>query len=205
MIAFALILLLVSAAAWIAAAASPRPGRGFLRYAALLYAALALAGFSLEAAAEVIARGAVGPLAVAVLCDLVAVQGPVALALAALLAFRGVPALALAIAALVAAGAAAIAAAVTGAEIFAAVPQVMSALCVFVLARKDLKTKPGLYLALSALSMLGGAACQLAPGLAARAGVFLFEAAALIGVALASNLLIEQTADGRRRAISRLR
>jgi hypothetical protein len=83
---------------------------------------------------------------------------------------------------------------------------VLGAIFTFVIARPGLVKRPSLYLALASLSMLAAAAAGLAPGTAARAGLLLFAAAGVVGVALASNLLVEN--DGARhrvRAVGRSR
>jgi hypothetical protein len=86
-------------------------------------------------------------------------------------------------------------AAATGLRVVAAVPQVAAAIFTLLVARPGLWRKPQVYLALASLSMLGGAACQLTTGLASQAGVLLFEAAALIGVGIASEVLVEARAQ----------
>jgi hypothetical protein len=195
MTSFALVLFLGAAAGWIAAKGAPPHARAYLRLAAVIYAALALGAFGLDlfAAAPKAGSGfALSGLAVVAVTDLVVTLAPAVLCVAAYAAFRraphGLPAgLILGVAALIG-----VAAAATGMAVLAAVPQVLSAVFTFFIARPGLWRRASVYLALAAISMLGGAACQLTPGLAAHAGVLLFEAAALIGVAVASNVFVEQ-------------
>lgn len=202
MVAFALVLLLASAAGWIAAAGAPPRARLSLRLAAVLYAALALAGLVIGvglAPAAPISAAALNSIA-----DLVTTLGPAVLCVAGFSAFRRSPrplsaSLVLGFAAL-----AGVAAAATGWRVLAAVPQVLAAIFTFLTARPGLWRKAEVYLALAAFSMLGGAAAQLSGGLSARAGLLLFEAAALIGVGIASNVLVEaRTKDDARSAVRR--
>lgn len=186
MVAFALVLLIVAAAGWIAAGGAPASARTALRLAAVLYGALALtsaaltsglianAGFTLDA-----------------ITDLVATLGPVVLAVAAYSEFRKPPGRLSSSLVLGLAAVAGVLAAATGMRVLAAVPQVLAATFTFLTARPGLWRKTHAYLLLAAVAMLGGAACQLSGGIAARAGVLLFEAAALIGVGIASNVLVE--------------
>jgi hypothetical protein len=192
MIAFSLILLLAGLAGWIAAKGAPARARPYLRIAAALYGALALSGPALEVLTGLIHLPGLTDAALLAVRDLVVTLGAALLCVAAYSAFRGAPdattaSVVLAVAALIG-----LAAAFTGFPVLAALPQAVSAVLVFLLARPALRQRPNLYLGLSALSLLGAAACQSAPGIAARAGVLLFVAAALIGVAFASNVLVEQ-------------
>ena len=204
MIAFSLILLLASVAGWIAANGAPARARPYLQIAAALYAALALSGPALETLTSLIHLPGLNEGALLSVRDLVATLGAALLCVAAYSAFRGAPdattaSVILALAALIG-----LAAALTGFPILAAVPQAVSAVLIFLLARPALRHRASLYLGLSALSLLAAAACQSAPGIAARAGVLLFVAAALIGVAFASNVLVEQrNQDKRALAITR--
>lgn len=195
MVAFALVLLLASAAGWIAAAGTPPRARTLLRLAAALYAALSVAGLGLSLVRSFIALPGQAGLAVIAVTDLVATLGPVVLCVAAYSEFRKAPR-ALSASLVLGAGAlVGLAAAATGFRVVAAVPQVLSAVFTFLIARPGLWRRAHVYLALAAISILGGAACQLAAGLTARAGVLLFEAAALIGVAIASDVLVETRAQ----------
>lgn len=197
MTAFALVLILAAAAGWIASGGAPERARAYLRMAAVLYAALAVAGLALNAAAGVVALPASAAPAVIAVSDLVTTLGPAVLCVAAYSVFRRAPhtvttSLVLALAALLGLAAAA------GLRVLAAAPQVVSAVFTLLLARPGLWRRAYLYLALAGLSMLGGAACQLSDGLTARAGVLLFEAAALVGVAVASNVFVEQRRKDKR-------
>ncbi len=192
MIAFALVLLLGAASAWIAAGGAPLRTRAYLRLAAVLYAALAISDAANVAAAAV--------------TDIASTLGSAVLSVAAFSAFRRAPRALTASLVLLLAVICAIGAAATDWRVMAAAPQVLSAIFTFNIARHGLWKRPSLYLALAALSLLGAAASELAPGTVAHAGLLLFAAAGVLGVALASDVLVENDGAGRRgRAISRSR
>jgi hypothetical protein len=192
MTAFALVLLLGAAAAWIAAGGAPLRTRAYLRLAAVLYAALAVSEAANVAAAAV--------------TDIAATLGSAVLGVAAFSAFRRAPHALTASLVLLIAAICSIAAAATDWRALAAAPQLSSAIFIFVIARPGLWKRPSLYLALAALSLLCAAALELVPGAVARAGLLLFAAAGVLGVALASDVLVENGGAGRRtRAIRRAR
>jgi hypothetical protein len=192
MTAFALVLMLGAAAAWIAAGGAPLRATRMLRLAAVLYGALGLAEITQIAAAAV--------------ADIAVTLGAAVLCVAAYAAFRRTPRALTGSLLLIIAAVCGIGAAATDWRVMAAAPQLVSALFTFLIARPGLWRRPSLYLALAAFSMVAAAASQLAPGAAAHAGLLLFAAASVIGVALASNVLVEQNgAGGRQRAIGRAR
>jgi hypothetical protein len=192
MTAFALVLLLGAAAAWIAAGGAPVRAQAYLKLAAVLYAALALSQAAGIAAAAV--------------ADIAATLGSASLCVAAFSAFRRAPRPLTAFLVLLVATVAGIGAAATDWRVLASAPQVLSAVFTFVIARPGLMKRPSVYLALAALSMLAASASSLAPGTAARAGLLLFAAAGVVGVALASDFLVENDGTRRRgRAIRRAR
>ena len=180
MIGFALVLLLASAAAWIAANGARSRARSYLRLACVLYATMAIAELF-----------ALAPVAVT---DIVMTLGAVVLCIGAFAGLRRNPKIITASVALALAALAAIAAATLGLAVLAAVPQVVSALFVFLTARRSLflGRRSGLYLALSSFCLVGAAACHLAPGMMAQAGLLLFASSAVAGVALASNFFVEE-------------
>lgn len=186
MTAFALVLLLAAAAAWIASGGAPARARLYLRLAAVLYAALSIAE--------------IADLSAAAVADLAATVGAAVLAVAAFAAFRRTPGVVVTSAALGLATLGAVAAAVTGWRAFAAAPQLAGALAVFLVARPGLWRRASLYLALAAFSLVGAAATQTVAGAAAHAGLLLFAAAGVLGVGVASDLLVEEMAAGRRDA-----
>jgi hypothetical protein len=192
MIAFALVLLLASAAGWIAAKGAPARTRSYLRIAAALYGALALGDAALGPILHLLQAPELAAVALVSITDLVVTLGSGVLCVAATSAFRAPPGSAQAGVVLGLAACIGLSAALTGFAALAAVPQVAAAGFILLLSRPGLWQRPSIYLALSALSLIGGAACQLTPGLAAGAGVLLFEAAAVVGVAIASNVLVEQ-------------
>ena len=172
MTAFALILLLGAAGTWIAAGGAPPSAQLYLRLAAALYAA------------EAIAEGlTVAPAAVTAIA---ATLGSVVLCVAAFAAFRRPPRIVSASLVLFIAALCGIGAAATDWRAMAAAPQLTAAVFTFLIARPGLWQRASVYLALAAFSLLGAAASALAPGTAARAGVLLFAAASALGVALAS-------------------
>lgn len=185
MTAFALLLVLGAAAAWIAAGGAPLRTQLLLRLAAVLYASLGIAELSGVAAAAV--------------TDISVTLGSAVLCVAAYSAFRVAPRPLTASLVLILAAVCGIGAAANDWRAMAAAPQVLSAVFSLVIARPGLKRRPNLYLAMASLAILGAAASQLAPGDTARAGLLLFAAASVIGVALASNVLVEQDGAGRRR------
>lgn len=192
MTAFALLLLLGTFAAWIAAAGAPLRARAYLRLAAVLYATLAI-----SEAADV---------ATAAVTDIAATLGSTVLCIAAFSAVRRAPRVLTASLALVVAAACGIGAAATDQRLLAAAPQVASAVFVFLIARPGLWRRPSFYLALAALCLLGAAASVFAAGLAARAGLLLFAAAGVVGVALGSNRLVEAgRVNAKRGAVGRAR
>lgn len=180
MTGFALVLLLGAAAAWIAAQGARARARSYLRLAAVLYAAMAVAHAANFAPSAV--------------TDIVMTLGATVLCVGAFAGFRRNPRILTASTALAFSGLAGIAAAMLGMPVLAAVPQVLSAVFTFLIARRGLFAgrRSGLYLALAAVCLLGAAACRLTPDLMARIGLLLFAAAAVAGVALASNVFVEE-------------
>lgn len=180
MSAFALVLLLGAAAGWIASKGAPPRARAYLRFAAVLYASLAVSDLA-----------GIAPSAVT---DIVATLGSAVLCVAAFIAFRRSPHVLTASGVLCLAATAGITAAATGFGVLAAVPQVLSAVFILLIAQRGLRAwkRANVYLALAGLSVVGAAACQMAPGAAARAGLMLFAAAGLLGVSIASDVLVEQ-------------
>jgi hypothetical protein len=192
MTAFALVLLLGAAAAWIAAGGAPARTEPYLRLAAVLYGALA------------ISEGA--GIAAAAVTDIVVTLGSAVLCVAAYSAFRRAPSTPTATLILIIAAICGVGAAATDWRLMAAAPQVLSALFTFAIARRGLWRRPDLYLALAALCMIAAAASELAPGAQARAGLLLFAAASVIGVGIASDGLVQHGGAGRsRRAVGSTR
>lgn len=186
MIGFALVLLLGSAATWIAAAGARLRARAYFRLAAVLYAAMALAsGF---ATAE--------PAISAAVTDIVMPLGAAVLVIGAYAGFRRRPVILSASLILAGAGLAGIASAMLGLLVLAAVPQVLATLFALLIARKHLFTgqRSGIYLALGGLCLMGAAACRFALGTGpfTQAGLLVFAAAGQVGIALASNLIVEE-------------
>ena len=186
MTAFALVLLLAAAATWIAGGGAPLRTRLYLRLAGVLYAALAISEAFQVAPAAV--------------TDIVATLGAAVLCVAAFAGFRRSPRWFSATAVLVLAASCGIGAAVNDWRVLAAAPQLLSAIFTFLIARPGLWRRASVYLALASLSLLGAAASALAPGAMARAGLLLFAAAGLLGVALASDVLVDDLGSKRDRA-----
>jgi hypothetical protein len=193
MTAFAIVLFLGAAAGWIAAEAAQRHLRWYLRLAAMLYAAMSVS--------------AVTMLAVPAVMQIVATLAAPLLAMAAYGSVRRVPPPPVAATIILAmACIAGIAAAATGTAFLSTLPQVLAALVILAMARRVTNNRSRLYLLLGAVSLLGAAACQLIDGTVAGAGQLLFSAAGLLGVALASDVLVEQRQKGKGRlAVRRAR
>ena len=185
MTAFALVLLLAAAAAWIACGGAPLRTRLYLRLAGVLYAALAVSEAFHVAPAAV--------------TDIVATLGAAVLCIAAFAGFRRSPRWFSAAAVLVLAASCGIAAAANDLRALAAAPQLLCAIFTFLIARPGLWRRASVYLALASLSLLGAAALALAPGAMARAGFLLFAAAGVLGVALASDVLVDELGSKRHR------
>jgi hypothetical protein len=185
MTAFALVLLLCAAAAWIACGGAPLRTRLYLRLAGVLYAALAVSEAFQVAPAAV--------------TDIVATLGAAVLCVAAFAGFRRSPRWFSATAVLVLAASCGIAAAATDLRALAAAPQLLGAIFTFLIARPGLWRRASVYLALASLCLLGAAASELTPGAMARAGLLLFAAAGVLGVALASNVLVDELGGKRHR------
>ena len=178
MLAFAIVLMLGAAAAWIAAEGGAAQTRQYLRLAAVLDAALALS----------VAIHLATPAVTAIVITL---SGPL-LAVAALARFRRPLHPALTSLLLAAACIAGIAAAATGATVLCALPQVIAVAAIGVIARSAAFRRARLYLVLGAVSLLGAAACAQGEASIAQTGVLLFSAAGLLGIALASEVPVEQ-------------
>jgi len=185
MTAFALILVAGAAAAWIAAGGALARAQIYLRLAAVLYAALAIAE--------------VADIAAAAVTDIAATLGSAVLAIAAFAAFRRTPQVVTASLVLFIAAISGIGAAATDWRGMAAAPQLAAAVFLFLIARPGLWRRPSFYLLLAAVCLVGVAAGGLVPGAPARAGLMLFAAAAVLGVALASDGLVENGGADRRR------
>jgi hypothetical protein len=177
MLAFAIMLLVAAMGAWIAAGAAARSARAYLRFAAVLEAALAVS--------------AGVPLATPAVAAIVTTLAAGLLAIAAAAALRQRPFLLVASALLIACCVAGIAAAATGVTVLSAVPQVIGVIAIALTARAMRSRRSRLYLGLGALSLAGVAACAQGEGMLAQAGVLLFSAAGLMGVTLASDVLVE--------------
>jgi len=182
MIAFAIVLLLAVTAGWIAVQGVPAAARIPMHFAGVLYAALAVSVAANLAPDEV--ADAVLPLASALL------------AFAAVCAFRKVPPVALMAAILAPFCFAGIAATVLDTVMLAVVPQLLAAAVLFLVARTGTMKRSRLNLTLGAAALLGAAACRLAPGLAAEAGLILFSAAGYVGIALSLDGFVETRRKG---------
>jgi hypothetical protein len=191
MTGFALVLLFAAAAAWIAANGARPRARAYLHLASALYGAMAVAQAADFAAAAV--------------TDIAMTLGAVVLCIGAFSAFRRPPRIVTASFMLVGAGLCGIAAAMLGLAVLAAVPQVLAIVFTLLIARRGVFAfrRAGFYLAAAALSLLGAAACQIRqrvdPQMMTEAGLLLFAAAGVAGVALASNVLVENEGNKRRR------
>jgi len=178
MLAFAIVLVLGAAAAWIAAGDAGVQARSYLRLAAVLDAALALS------AAIALATPAVAAIVLTLVAPL--------LAAAAWTRFRRSLHPVLTSLPLSAACIMGIVAAATGATVLSAVPQVIAVAALGAVARLAVWRRARIYLVLGAVSLLGAAACALGEGAIAQIGVLLFSSAGLLGVALASETAVKE-------------
>lgn len=189
MSAFAIVLVLGAAAAWMATTDTRGEVKAHVRAAALLYAVLALS----------VALG----IAPATVAEIVAAPASALLCLAAYAAFR-VPAGVFAVAAALSLAAlTGIASVVSGVTFLAMIAQFVAATVMLVLARR--RGRPGIYLALAAASLIGAAVSMLVEGIPARVGVLLFSTAALVGtaVAIASDFFVKSRRASRARTAVR--
>jgi hypothetical protein len=169
---FAAVLLLAALASGLVAAGTRGEVRAYLRFAAALAAALALAaGFD-------IAPVAVAPIS--------ATLGAALLAFAVYASFRRSPPPRFAAGALALAALAGIAAAFTGETVLAIVPQLVCILALFGISRRGLRRlrAPSIQLAAGAAALLAGVAVQAALSGAGMMALLLFWAAGLLGVTL---------------------
>jgi len=180
--AFAVVLALGSAAAWMTVKGARPASRLYLRFACVLYAALAasaLAGIAPEAVAEIATT-----LATALLM------------LAAYTSFRG-PARPLPAASVLAAACAAgIWSAASGAMAPAIVVQIICLFVMIALARRGLWRRPSILLVLAAAALLAASCSLLVEDSQAFVALLLFSAAGLLGTAVSlarnSEILVEQ-------------
>ena len=177
----AAILGFAAALAALMASRAREPARGYLRFAAALAMALALAE---------LAAGIGGDAAVAfgsAVMALVAALAPAALALAVAARVLGPPATLPAAAALVAACLAGLASAATGSVFFAFAPLLIAVLALAGLALRGWRRsrRSALPAGLGALLLLAGASADMAGGAGGPQAFGLFFAAALLGIALA--------------------
>jgi hypothetical protein len=156
--------------------------RDYLRFAAVLYVALALC----DALAVVFPDAAMLIFADAVML-VVCALAPVALGFALFAAFEHPPAPVAATIILVPACLAAIAAAATGTPVLSLAPLAASVLIMLALCARRWRSdkRAASHALLSACCLLCGAAAMLDSGAAGRATLELFSAAALLGLALA--------------------
>ena len=198
MIAFAAVLALAAAAAWIAAGAAPARCRTYLRFACVLYTALAIsAAMNLAPAAS---AQIVMPLAGA------------ALALAAYGAFAGAAKPVFAALILSTACLAGIWSAASGESLPAVLVQSLCLIAMLMVARKVFLNwrAPNLYLALGGLALLAALCAAQLNGKSPFMALLLFSAAGLLGTALAlarvSKLFVEGSRRiGNKTAIRRMR
>ncbi|MBU6297317.1 MAG: hypothetical protein KGJ79_07830 [Alphaproteobacteria bacterium] len=186
MSAFAAVLALAAAAAWIATKGVRPVIRLYLRFACVLYAALA---------ASVLLR--VAPHAVAVMVATLAVA---LLTLAAFAGLRRTPKPGFAAMLLAGACAAGIWSAATGMIALAVVPQAVCLVAVLTIAHRAPLRRPGLHLVLGAGALFAASCSLLAGDSCAFIALLLFSAAGLLGVVLAlaraSEILIDQQRAG---------
>lgn len=190
MTAFALVLVLAVAAALVATRTAPASARPYLQFAAVLYGALALS--------QILA------IAVSAVTDIATTLGAVCLSVGAYSGAYRAPRPFTATAVLGVAAICGIAAAATDLRVLAGLPQVLSAVFLLLIARPGLWRRSSIYFSASALCLIGAAASHLTQGAMARAGLLAFAGAALLGVTLGLNILVENQRSHRGRPPIRL-
>jgi hypothetical protein len=180
---------MAAATAWWLAAGTRYAVRGYVRAAAALYMAVALA--------------VVFAFVPATVAPLVASLGPVLLAFAVYASFRHPTGAGFAATAIAAAGFAGIAAAVSGVAAFALVPQFVGIAVMLAISRRGLVrlNATGIQLAAGSAALFAAACSLILPGMEGRVAFLLFSAAGLLGVSLAV-AGISDTFVKRRRRVS---
>lgn len=169
----AILLLLAAPAAWLLAAGARHEARGYLRMAAALQAALAVAAaFDLSAM---------------ILAPLTAGLSAVLLAFAVQTSFRRPVGTVFSSLALTASCLAGIGASFSGELLPALLPQLAAVAVMLFIARRGLRrlSAPGIQLTAGALALLAAACSMLAKGEAALPALLMFSTAGLLGIALA--------------------
>ncbi len=181
-IAFAVVLALASALAILVSARAKRAARDYLRFAAALYAALALADLIAAAGAQIWAVQLAGTIVL-----IVAAIAPAALALAIATVFEGAPKAYIATPLLLLACLAGIFAAITGEAFIALAPLAASACAILALSARRWRFHPyaPAQACVSAVAFLAAAAA-FSTGDQGRTAFALFSAAALLGTSLAT-------------------
>ncbi|MDE1985989.1 MAG: hypothetical protein KGL56_09275 [Alphaproteobacteria bacterium] len=168
---FAVVLALAAAASWIATKSARPVIRLYLRFACVLYAALAVSALS-----------HIAPDAVAVMVTTLAVA---LLALSVFASLRRTPKPAFAAMLLAGACAVGIWSAAIGVVPLAVIPQAICLVAVLTIARRGLMRRPGVHLVSGAAALLAASCSLLAPDPRAFIALLLFSAAGLLGVVLA--------------------
>ena len=184
--AFAAVLALAAAAAWMTAKGARSASRLYLRFACVLYAALAasaLAGVAPEAVAEIATTLAVALLMLAAYASWRRAAKPLPAASVLTMACAG-----------------GIWSAASGAMAPAVVLQVCCLFVMIALAGRGSGRRPGIRLALAAAALLAASCSLLAENSLAFVALLLFSAAGLLGTALALARVSEIPLEGRRGA-----
>ncbi len=195
MIALAAMLSAAAIAGWLSVADSSWDVRAYVRFACVLYAALAVAGVSGP------------PLALSVTL-IVCACAPACLAFAVRFALRGSVAPLLIASVLGAVSVAGIMAAATGIAVLAFAPLLFSALAMIAMSLRRIgdRRAQAIQAIAAACALLAGASAFAAGGVRAEPALFLFSAAGLLGFALAlaprSHPIVEQERATGLRAVS---
>jgi hypothetical protein len=185
MTALAVMLLAASIAGWIAVADGPPAARAYVRFACVLYAALA-------------AASAIGAQLAGAVTLIVSACAPVLLAIAHRIVFRAPVAASIAASVLVVGCIAGMTAAATNIAVLSFAPLSVSVLVIIANSLRDFSDRrgPAIQAIASAAALLAGASAFAAGGEAAQPALILFSAAGLLGIALAlaprSDAAIEQ-------------
>jgi hypothetical protein len=186
MTALAVMLLAASIAGWIAVTDAPSAARAYVRFACVLYAALA-------------AASAIGAQLAGAVTLIVSACAPMLLAIAHRTVFRGPVATSLAASLLMVGCVAGVAAAASSVAVLSFAPLSISVLAMIAISLRCFRDRraSAIQIIAAAIALLAGASAFAAGGKAAQPALLLFSAAGLLGIALAlaprsSDAVVEQ-------------
>ncbi|HEY1836169.1 MAG TPA: hypothetical protein VGG36_00805 [Rhizomicrobium sp.] len=193
--AFAIVLALASALSLLIGGRARRSARDYLRFAAALYAALALVDLALALAGQTWSAQLAATVAL-----IVAALAPATLALAVACRFEAAPRTLIAAPVLLLACLAGLVAAVTGEVFIAMAPLAASVCALLALCVRGGYSRARAQVFVSACALLAAAAA-LSSGESGRTAFALFSAAALLGISLAATMPSHRTVEQRRKRL----